>query len=547
MDKAQTMSQLVECVPNFSEGSNQEVIDAISQAVTQTPGCVLLDVDTGPSTNRTVYTFVGRPQDVVEGALNAARAASQLIDMRRHKGEHPRMGALDVCPFIPVRGVTMDECVLCAQAFGQQLAEELGVPVYLYGEAAQTASRRTLPAIRAGEYEALPEKLKQAEWAPDFGPSNFVPSWGATVTGARNFLIAFNINLLSTKEQAHRIALNLREQGRGEGQPGRLKKVQGIGWYLDEKSLAQVSTNLLDFEVTGLHTVYEETCREAQELSLPVVGSQLVGLVPLKALLDVAAFYCEKENLFILEEEQRIRLVVSRLGLDSLSPFNPKERVIEYLVPGGPEQSLVDKPLRTFIREVGARSAAPGGGSVAAACAALGAALACMVGLMTYGRRQFEALDAAVRRLVPPLHAASAALSALVDADTRAFEGYLVAAKALEMGVFGAYFNVLVNLTDIADDEFKEQVWLHAAHTCKHHMEHHWGSPALAVRSVRICLGAGASGKEESTHFAACPCWGVRPDQGGPCSRVCATLRLSMAPASAPCLLPCTWVSRAGG
>ncbi|XP_057361471.1 formimidoyltransferase-cyclodeaminase isoform X4 [Manis pentadactyla] len=519
MDKAQTMSQLVECVPNFSEGSNQEVIDAISQAVTQTPGCVLLDVDTGPSTNRTVYTFVGRPQDVVEGALNAARAASQLIDMRRHKGEHPRMGALDVCPFIPVRGVTMDECVLCAQAFGQQLAEELGVPVYLYGEAAQTASRRTLPAIRAGEYEALPEKLKQAEWAPDFGPSNFVPSWGATVTGARNFLIAFNINLLSTKEQAHRIALNLREQGRGEGQPGRLKKVQGIGWYLDEKSLAQVSTNLLDFEVTGLHTVYEETCREAQELSLPVVGSQLVGLVPLKALLDVAAFYCEKENLFILEEEQRIRLVVSRLGLDSLSPFNPKERVIEYLVPGGPEQSLVDKPLRTFIREVGARSAAPGGGSVAAACAALGAALACMVGLMTYGRRQFEALDAAVRRLVPPLHAASAALSALVDADTRAFEGYLdamklpkntaeerdrrtaalqeglrravavpmqlaetvaslwpvlqelalcgnpacrsdlqVAAKALEMGVFGAYFNVLVNLTDIADDEFKEQI-----------------------------------------------------------------------------------------
>ncbi|XP_036879556.1 formimidoyltransferase-cyclodeaminase isoform X1 [Manis javanica] len=602
------MSQLVECVPNFSEGRNQEVIDAISQAVTQTPGCVLLDVDTGPSTNRTVYTFVGRPQDVVEGALNAARAASRLIDMRRHKGEHPRMGALDVCPFIPVRGVTMDECVLCAQAFGQQLAEELGVPVYLYGEAAQTASRRTLPAIRAGEYEALPEKLKQTEWAPDFGPSNFVPSWGATVTGARKFLIAFNINLLSTKEQAHRIALNLREQGRGEGQPGRLKKVQGIGWYLDEKSLAQVSTNLLDFEVTGLHTVYEETCREAQELSLPVVGSQLVGLVPLKALLDVASFYCEKENLFVLEEEQRMRLVVSRLGLDSLSPFNPKERVIEYLVPGGPEQSLVDKPLRTFIREVGARSAAPGGGSVAAACAALGAALACMVGLMTYGRRQFEALDAAVRRLVPPLHAASAALSALVDADARAFEGYLdamklpkntaeerdrrmaalqeglrravavpmqlaetvaslwpvlqelalcgnpacrsdlqVAAKALEMGVFGAYFNVLVNLTDIADDEFKEQVWLHAAHTCKHRMECRWGSPALTARLVRIRLGAGTLGKEESTPFAACPCWGVRPDQGGPCHRVRAMLWLSMAPASAPCLLPCTWASRTRG
>ncbi|CAK6442004.1 unnamed protein product [Pipistrellus nathusii] len=513
------MSRLVECVPNFSEGNNQEVIDAIAQAVAQTPGCVLLDVDAGPSTNRTVYTFVGRPEDVVEGALNAARAAFRLIDMSKHKGEHPRMGALDVCPFIPVRGVGMDECVLCAQAFGQRLAEELGVPVYLYGEAARVASRRTLPAIRAGEYEALPEKLRQAEWAPDFGPSTFTPSWGATVTGARKFLIAFNINLLSTKEQAHRIALNLREQGRGQDQPGRLKKVQAIGWYLDEKNLAQVSTNLLDFEVTALHTVYEETCREAQELNLPVVGSQLVGLVPLKTLLDAAAFYCEKENLFILEEEQRIRLVVNRLGLDSLSPFNPKERIIEYLVPNsGPGQSLMDKSLQAFVREVGARSATPGGGSVAAASAAMGASLACMAGLMTYGRRQFEHLDATMRRLIPPFHAASARLAALVDADAQAFTACLeamklprstpeekdrraaalqkglrqavtvplelaetvaslwpplqelalcvnlacrsdlqVAAKALETGMFGAYFNVLINLKDISDDKFKDQ------------------------------------------------------------------------------------------
>ncbi|XP_004602370.2 formimidoyltransferase-cyclodeaminase [Sorex araneus] len=514
------MSQLVECVPNFSEGNNKEIIEAISQAVAQTPGCVLLDVDAGPSTNRTVYTFVGRPEDVVEGALNAARTAFQLIDMSRHKGEHPRMGALDVCPFIPVRAVTMEECVLCAQAFGQRLAGELGVPVYLYGEAARTASRRTLPAIRAGEYEALPEKLKQAEWTPDFGPSTFVPSWGATVTGARKFLVAFNINLLSTKEQAHRIALNIREQGRGKDQPGLLKKVQAIGWYLEEMNLAQVSTNLLDFEVTALHTVYEEICREAQELNLPVVGSQLVGLVPLKALLDAAAFYCAKEKLFILEEEHRIRLVVNRLGLDSLTPFNPKERVIEYLVPDREsEQSLVDKPLCAFIREVGARSAAPGGGSVAAASAAMGAALASMAGLMTYGRRQFEQLDATMRRLIPPFHTALAELTALVDKDARAFEGYLeamkmpkgtpeerdrrtaalqeglrravgvplslaekvaslwpalqelaqhgnlacrsdmqVAAKALETGVFGAYFNVLINLKEVTDQEFKEQV-----------------------------------------------------------------------------------------
>ncbi|XP_038317759.1 formimidoyltransferase-cyclodeaminase isoform X2 [Canis lupus familiaris] len=523
------MAQLVECVPNFSEGNNQQVIDAISRAVTQTPGCVLLDVDAGPSTNRTVYTFVGQPQAVVEGALNAARAAFQLIDMSQHRGEHPRMGALDVCPFVPVRGVTMDECVLCAQAFGRRLAEELGVPVYLYGEAAQTAGRRALPAIRAGEYEALPDKLKQAEWAPDFGPSSFVPRWGATATGARKFLIAFNVNLLGTREQAHRIALNIREQGRGRDQPGRLKKVQGIGWYLDEKNLAQVSTNLLDFEVTALHTVYEETCREAQELSVAVVGSQLVGLVPLKALLDAAAFYCERENLFILEEEHRVRLVVNRLGLDSLSPFNPKERIIEYLVPdGGPEPSLADQPLRAFVREVGARSAAPGGGSVAAASAALGAALASMAGLMTYGRRQFEHLDATVRRLVPPpppprrarpgalpggwggparvratwgeatklpksteeerdrraaalqegLRQAVAVPLALADTVASLWPalqelarcGNLacrsdlqVAAKALETGVFGAYFNVLINLKDITDDVFKDQTRQHIA------------------------------------------------------------------------------------
>uniref|UniRef100_A0A2K5IJG4 glutamate formimidoyltransferase n=1 Tax=Colobus angolensis palliatus TaxID=336983 RepID=A0A2K5IJG4_COLAP len=415
------MSQLVECVPNFSEGKNQEVIEAISGAITQTPGCVLLDVDAGPSTNRTVYTFVGPPDCVVEGALNAARAASQLIDMSRHQGEHPRMGALDVCPFIPVRGVSMDECVLCAQAFGQRLAEELDVPVYLYGEAARTDSRRTLPAIRAGEYEALPEKLQQAEWAPDFGPSSFVPSWGATATGARKFLIAFNINLLSTKEQAHRIALNLREQGRGKDQPGRLKKVQGIGWYLDEKNLAQVSTNLLDFEVTALHTVYEETCREAQELSLPVVGSQLVGLVPLKALLDAAAFYCEKENLFILEEEQRIRLVVSRLGLDSLCPFKPKERIIEAM--RLPKNTPEEKDRRT----------------------------AALQGVLRRAVSVPLTLAETVASLWPALQELARCGNLACRSDLQ------VAAKALETGVFGAYFNVLVNLRDVTDEAFKDQ------------------------------------------------------------------------------------------
>ncbi|XP_051854270.1 formimidoyltransferase-cyclodeaminase [Antechinus flavipes] len=520
------MSQLVECVPNFSEGNDREVIDAIAGAISQTSGCVLLDVDAGPSTNRTVYTFVGPPEDVVEGALKAARVAFQLIDMSRHKGEHPRMGALDVCPFIPVKNVTMDECVLCAHAFGQRLAQELGVPVYLYGEAAQQEQRRTLPAIRAGEYEALPEKLKKAEWAPDFGPSTFVPSWGATVTGARKFLIAFNINLICTKEQAHRIALNIREQGRGKDQPGRLRKVQGIGWYLDEKNIAQVSTNLLDFEITALHTVYEETCKDAQELNLPVVGSQLVGLVPLKALLDAAEFYCKEESLFILEEEHKIRLVVNRLGLDSLAPFHPKERIIEYMVQDGAASgSLVSKSLCAFVHDVGARSAAPGGGSVAAAVAAMGAALGSMVGLMTYGKRQFEHLDPTMRRLIPPFHQAMKELLVMVDTDSEAFNGYMeamkmpkntpeekerrsaamqeglkkavgvplglaqkvnalwpsvkemarhgnfscksdlqVAAKALETGVWGAYFNVLINLKDVSDERFRAQMLASISH-----------------------------------------------------------------------------------
>ncbi|XP_028836235.1 formimidoyltransferase-cyclodeaminase [Denticeps clupeoides] len=510
------MSKLVECVPNFSEGRNKEVIDAIADAISNTEGCSLLDVDPGASTNRTVYTFVGSPEAVVEGALNAARTASPLIDMTKHSGEHPRTGAMDVCPFIPVQNTSMEDCVTCANLFAQRLSDDLHVPVYLYGEAARKESRRSLPAVRAGEYEALPEKLKKSEWAPDFGPATFVPSWGATVTGARKFLVAYNVNLLSTKEQAHRIALDIREQGRGKDQPGLLKKVQGMGWYLDEASLAQVSTNILDFELTPVHTVYEEICRFAKELSLPVVGSQIVGLIPLKAMLDCADFYMQKENLFIVEEEHKVRLVISKLGLDSLGPFVPKERIIEYMVDNTQENHLVSQPLQQFVRSVGARTAAPGGGSVSAAVAAMGAALGAMVGQMTYGKRQFESLDCTMRRLIPPFHQAMNDLLVMVDTDSSAFNSYMaalkmpknspdevkrrdtamqdglkkavgvpislaervnllwpclkelvlygnvacksdlqVAAKALETAVFGAYFNVIINLKDIRDESFK--------------------------------------------------------------------------------------------
>ncbi|CAK6983142.1 formimidoyltransferase-cyclodeaminase [Scomber scombrus] len=420
------MAQLVECVPNFSEGRNKEVIDAISAAISGTPGCSLLDVDPGASTNRTVYTFVGSPDAVVEGALNAARQAFSLIDMSKHSGEHPRTGAMDVCPFIPVQNVTMEDCVSCANVFGQRLADMLHVPVYLYGEAARKETRISLPAVRAGEYEALPDKLKRDGWAPDFGPASFVPSWGATVTGARKFLIAYNVNLIGTKEQAHRIALDVREQGRGKDQPGLLKKVQGMGWYLDEANIAQVSTNILDYELTPLHSVYEEVCRDAEDLNLPVVGSQIVGLIPLKALLDSADFYISRDRLFIIEEEHKVRLVISKLGLDSLGPFNPKERIIEYMVRSQEDGRLVSLSLQQFVHSVGARTAAPGGGSVSAAVAALGAALGAMVGQMTYGKRQFENLDGVIRRLIPPFHQAMNELLHMVDADSSAFNSYMV-------------------------------------------------------------------------------------------------------------------------
>ncbi|XP_064023112.1 formimidoyltransferase-cyclodeaminase isoform X2 [Pogoniulus pusillus] len=457
------MAKLVECVPNFSEGNNKEVIDAVGQAISRTPGCVLLDVDAGASTNRTVYTFVGSPEAVIEGALSAARVAGQLIDMSRHTGEHPRMGALDVCPFVPVMNVSMEECVTCANIFGQRLATELGVPVYLYGEAARKESRKALPAIRAGEYEALPEKLAKPEWAPDFGPPTFVPRWGATVTGARTFLIAYNINLLCTKELAHRIALNLREQGRGADQPGRLKKVQGIGWYLEEENIAQVSTNLLDFETTPLHAVYEEVCQDAEALNLPVVGSQLVGLVPKKAILDTAEFYIKKEKLFILEEEQKIRLVVSRLGLDSLSPFHPRERIIEYLVQAGEaDEGLVAKPLGAFVRAVGGRSAAPGGGSVSAAAAAL-EALKLPKGTPEERERRTAAMQQGLKTAVKVPCALAEKVSGLWPAlkdlahhcNLACKSDIQVGAKMLETAVFGAYFNVMINLKDITDEKFK--------------------------------------------------------------------------------------------
>ncbi|GFT83352.1 formimidoyltransferase-cyclodeaminase [Nephila pilipes] len=512
-------SKIVECVPNFSEGQNQEVIDAISEAIRSTEGVSLLDVDPGPSTNRTVYTFVGNPDAVIEGALNAARIAYKLIDMAKHKGEHPRLGALDVCPFIPVQGVEMEECIFCARKFAEKLSAELKVPVYLYGYASDQEYRKTVPQIRAGEYEGILEKITKPEWTPDFGPAEFVSNWGATMAGARKFLIAYNVNVLGTKEQAHRIALDIREQGRSKEEPGKLKKCQAIGWWLEEANMAQVSINLTDHDVTPIHSAYEEVCKGAKDLKLAVTGSQIVGIVPLRAILQVAEHYINKENLFILEEDQKLHLAINRLGLNSLGPFSPKERIIEYMLPENDSESLANKSVQDFIKTVAARTPAPGGGSVAAAVAAMGSALSCMVGQMTYGKRQWERYDSQMRRIIPIMHETMKELLSVIDADTFAFNDYMatlklpketpediamretameaglkkaisvpmsvaksvcklwdplkelavignfgtksdlqVGVKCLETGVYGAYYNVIINAEGIKDEKYKNGV-----------------------------------------------------------------------------------------
>ena len=517
------MKQIIECVPNFSEGKNKAVIEAIADAVGRTPGCTLLDVDPGESTHRTVYTFVGDAESVVAGALNAARTARNLIDMRRHRGEHPRMGAMDVCPFIPVANVAMEECVAVSRTFAQQAAEELGVPFFLYEESAEKEYRKTLPQIREGEYEGLAKKLTDPRWKPDFGPAAFVPEWGATVTGARFFLIAYNVNILGTSNQAHRIALNLREAGRGPKDPGRLREVKGMGWFVDEYNMAQVSANLTNYLITPIHTVFEETRKEAAALNIAVAGSEIVGLVPLEAILRAASYYMEKENLFIIDEGQKIRLVVERLGLNSVAPFNPREKIIEYLVEEKQDEPLAGMSLRGFIEEIAARTSAPGGGSVSAAMAAMGAGLGAMVAKLTYGVRKFETVDARMRTIIPPLHRAAMDLIPMIDADTSAFNEYMeglrmprgteeekaarqaamqqglktaievplktmtigdraweamcdaasygnpasrsdveVGARALETGIWGAYKNVCINMTDIADEDFKTRVMARA-------------------------------------------------------------------------------------
>ncbi len=513
------MKKIVECVPNFSEGRNKETIAAISEAIKKIDGCRLLDVDSGYSTNRTVYTFVGDPESVIEAALASVQVAKDLIDMRTHSGEHPRFGAMDVCPFIPVAGVGMEECVGIAKSFSKRAAEEFGIPLYLYEEAATEEYRRKLPDLREGEYEGLAKRLEDSKWKPDFGPETFVPEWGITATGARRFLIAYNVNILGTPNQAHRIALNLREAGRGEKEPGRLPEVKGMGWFVKEYNMAQVTVNLNDYRVTPLHVLFEEVKKEAEALNLAVTGSEIVGVVPLEAMLVAAEYYITKENLFIYEEDQKIRLVIERLGLNSVSQFRPQERIIEYITEEAIQEPLASMPVRSFVEEIASRSSAPGGGSASAAVAAVGVGLGAMVAKLTHGVRRFEHVQGNMENVIPTLHSLVQQLIPMIDADTSAFNEYmeglrmpketaeeqrhrkekmqsglqtainvplktmrlgdtaweplcevarhgnpasksdtLVGARSLETGIWGAYQNVLINMVDIEDDLFKETI-----------------------------------------------------------------------------------------
>ena len=430
--------KLVECVPNFSEGRDQEKIKAISREIEAVPGVRLLDVDPGASTNRTVVTFIGTPDAVKEAAFRAIARAAEVIDMRGHKGAHSRIGATDVCPFIPVSGVTMEDCVRLAGELGARVADELGIPVYLYEAAARKPERRNLAVVRAGEYEGLPEKLKDPRWAPDFGKAVFNPKSGATVIGAREFLIAYNINL-NTRDRklAHEIALSLRESGRARRDkdgnvvkdargnrvkvPGKFKEVKSVGWYVEDYGVAQISVNFTNYNVTPVHVVFDEAVRLAGKLGLRVTGSELVGLIPKEALLMAGRYYLEKQAKSPgVPEEELIRTAVRSLGLNDVVPFEPDKKIIEYQF-RDKSPALVGMTLREFTNELSMDSPAPGGGSVAALCGSLSAALSAMVANLTVGKKGYERVHDDMVATAVRAQALKDGLLEAVDRDTRVF------------------------------------------------------------------------------------------------------------------------------
>lgn len=528
--------KIVECVPNFSEGRDKEKIKSITQEIERTPGVKLLDVDPGESTNRTVVTFIGSPEGVKEAAFKAIRKAAEVIDMTKHKGAHSRIGATDVCPFVPVSGVTMEDCVKLAHELARRVAGELRIPVYLYEEAAQKEERKNLANIRAGEYEGLPEKLRDPDWAPDYGEAVFNPKSGATVIGAREFLIAYNINL-NTRDRrlAQEIALRLRESGRAkkdsegntvrdaEGKPvmlpGRFKHLKAVGWYIEDYGVAQISINFTNYKTTPPHLVFDEAVKEAEKLGLRVTGSELVGLIPKEALIMAGRYYLSKQGKSPgVPEEELIRIAVLSLGLNDVTLFDPEKKIIEYQFKESTD-SLLRLNLREFANKLSLDSPTPGGGSAAALCGALSAALSSMVANLTVGKKSYESVDQEMKKSAVKAQILKDELLGAVDEDTRAFnkvmdasrlpkateeqakekeaavekaskEATLVPLSVLEKSISllelakivalkgnrnslsdagvagliaeaaaqGAYYNVKINLPGIQDDAFKEEI-----------------------------------------------------------------------------------------
>lgn len=440
--------QLLECVPNFSEGNDMEVIRQITDEIESVEGVRLLDVDPGKATNRTVVTFVGTPAEVVEAAFRAVKKASELIDMRRHRGAHPRFGATDVCPLVPVANISMDETVEYARGLGRRIGEELDIPVYCYENAALDDKRRNLAYCRSGEYEGLAEKLQQEEWKPDFGRAVFNARSGAIAVGARDFLVACNVNLNTTSvRRANAVAFDVREKGRVKRKgnpltgeivkdkkgdpvmiPGSLKAVKGIGWYIEEFGIAQVSLNLTNISITPVHVAYDEVFSKAETRGIRVTGSEIVGLIPLKAMLDAGKYFLRKQKRSVgVPDSELIRIAVKSMGLNDLYPFKPEDKIIEYMLEDKKKKRLVDLTVTGFADMTSSESPAPGGGSVSAFMGALGVALGTMVANLSSHKRGWDDRWEEFSQWAEKGRACQDELIFLVDEDTNAFNAIMEA------------------------------------------------------------------------------------------------------------------------
>ncbi|HYM92674.1 MAG TPA: glutamate formimidoyltransferase [Chitinophagaceae bacterium] len=425
------MQPLIECVPNFSEGNDMSIIKKITDEIEAVESVRLLNVDPGKATNRTVVTFVGHTKGVMQAAFLAIKKAGELIDMSKHKGEHPRMGATDVCPLIPIANITMEETAKLAQQLAKRVGEELQLPVYLYESAQPDKKRNNLSAIRAGEYEGFFEKIKLPEWKPDFGPAVFDAKRGATVIGARDFLVAYNVNLNTTSvRRANAIAFDVREAGRkmkmdnGEmiTQPGSLKAVKAIGWFIEEYGIAQISMNLTNINITPVHVAFDEVCKSAEKRGIRVTGSELVGLIPLKSMTDAGKYFLKKQKCSAgVSEKELIRIAIKSMGLSELSPFKPEEKIIEYMIHDKTDSQLVSMTLTDFADETSSESPAPGGGSIAAYVGSLGISLGTMVANLSSHKKGWDDRWEEFSNWAEKGQQYKDEMIRLVDQDTKAF------------------------------------------------------------------------------------------------------------------------------